>query len=103
VVEQMAAEVIREFKVDLAIIGTSAIDEDGTLLDYDVREVQVSRAIIENARRIVLVTDQTKFSRRAPVRIARLDEIHVLVTDRLPSKMTALFQRLGIEVIDGAL
>jgi DeoR family glycerol-3-phosphate regulon repressor len=96
----MAAEVIRQFKVDLAIIGTSAIDEDGTLLDYDVREVQVSRAIIENARRIVLVTDQTKFSRRAPVRIARLDEIHVLVTDRLPAKMTDLFQRLGIEVIE---
>ena len=96
----MAAEVIRQFKVDLAIIGTSAIDEDGTLLDYDVREVQVSRAIIENARRIVLVTDQTKFSRRAPVRIARLDEIHVLVTDRLPPKMAELFQRLGIEVIE---
>jgi hypothetical protein len=34
------------------------------------------------------------------VRIARLDEIHVLVTDRLPSKMTDLFQRLGIEVIE---
>jgi DeoR family glycerol-3-phosphate regulon repressor len=100
VVGQMAAEVIRQFKVDLAIIGTSAIDEDGTLLDYDVREVQVSRAIIENARRIVLVTDQTKFSRRAPVRIARLDEIHVLVTDRLPAKMTDLFQRLAIEVIE---
>jgi DeoR family glycerol-3-phosphate regulon repressor len=100
VVGQMAAEVIRQFKVDLAIIGTSAIDEDGTLLDYDVREVQVSRAIIENARRIVLVTDQTKFNRRAPVRIARLDEIHVLVTDRLPAKMTELFQRLGIEVIE---
>jgi DeoR family glycerol-3-phosphate regulon repressor len=100
VVGRMAAEVIRQFKVDLAVIGTSAIDEDGTLLDYDVREVQVSRAIIENARRILLVTDQTKFSRRAPVRIARLDEIHVLVTDRLPSKMTDLFQRLGIEVIE---
>ena len=100
VVGQMAADVIRQFKVDLAIIGTSAIDEDGTLLDYDVREVQVSRAIIENARRIVLVTDQTKFNRRAPVRIARLDEIHVLVTDRLPSKMTDLFQRLDIEVIE---
>ena len=100
VVGQMASEVIRQFKVDLAIIGTSAIDEDGTLLDYDVREVQVSRAIIENARRIVLVTDQTKFSRTAPVRIARLDEIQVLVTDRLPRKMEELFQRLGIEVIE---
>lgn len=100
VVGQMAADAIRQFKVDLAIIGTSAIDEDGTLLDYDVREVQVSRAIIENARQVVLVTDQTKFSRRAPVRIARLDEIHTLVTDKVPSKMSELFQRLGIQIIE---
>ena len=99
-VGEMAAEAIRRFKVDFAIIGTSAIDEDGTLLDYDVREVQVSRAIIENARQVVLVTDQTKFTRRAPVRIARLDEIHTLVTDRVPSKMTEIFQRLGIQVIE---
>lgn len=100
VVGQMAADIIRQFKVDLAIIGTSAIDEDGTLLDYDVREVQVSRAIIENARQVVLVTDQTKFNRRAPVRIARLDEIHTLVTDKVPSKMSELFQRLGIQIIE---
>ncbi|HEX3984809.1 MAG TPA: DeoR/GlpR family DNA-binding transcription regulator [Acidisoma sp.] len=100
VVGKMAADIIRQFKVDLAIIGTSAIDEDGTLLDYDVREVQVSRAIIENARQVVLVTDQTKFNRRAPVRIARLDEIHTLVTDAVPSRMSEIFQRLGIQVIE---
>jgi DeoR family glycerol-3-phosphate regulon repressor len=99
-VGEMAAEAIRRFKVDFAIIGTSAIDEDGTLLDYDVREVQVSRAIIENARQVVLVTDQTKFTRRAPVRIARLHEIHTLVTDCVPSKMTEIFQRLGIQIIE---
>jgi DeoR family glycerol-3-phosphate regulon repressor len=100
VVGEMAAEAIRRFKVDFAIIGTSAIDEDGTLLDYDLREVEVSRAIIENARQVVLVTDQTKFTRRAPVRIARLDEIHTLVTDRLPARMAPLFERLEIQVIE---
>ena len=101
IVGRMAADVIRQFKVDIAVIGTSAIDEDGTLLDYDLREVQVSRAIIENAHRVVLVTDSSKFSRRAPVRIGRLDEIDVLVTDRLPSPEVAeLCASLKIEVIE---
>jgi len=101
IVGRMAAEVIRQFKVDIAVIGTSAIDEDGTLLDYDIREVQVSRAIIENAHRVVLVTDSSKFSRRAPVRIGRLDEIDVLVTDRLPSAAIAeMCESLKIEVIE---
>jgi DeoR family transcriptional regulator, glycerol-3-phosphate regulon repressor len=101
VVGRMAAEVIRQFKVDTAVIGTSAIDADGTLLDYDIREVQVSRAIIENARRVVLVTDSSKFSRRAPVRIGRLDEIDVLVIDRLPSpEIAEMCRRMEIEVIE---
>ena len=101
IVGAMAADVIRQFKVDIAVIGTSAIDQDGTLLDYDIREVQVSRAIIENAHRVVLVTDSSKFSRTAPVRIGRLDEIDVLVTDRLPSpEIAAICRRLKIEVIE---
>ncbi len=101
IVGPMAAEMVRQFKVDIAIIGTSAIDGDGTLLDYDLREVQVSRAIIENAHRVVLVADSSKFSRRAPVRIGRLDEIDVLVTDRLPSPAVAeLCASLKIEVVE---
>ena len=101
IVGRMAADVMAGFKADIAVIGTSAIDEDGTLLDFDIREVQVSRAIIENAHRVVLVTDSSKFSRRAPVRIGRLDEIDVLVTDRLPSaEIAALCADLEIEVIE---
>ena len=77
---------ISQFRVDLAIIGTSAIDADGTLLDFDIREVQASRAIIEHSRRVVLVADSSKFARSAPVRVAHLSEIDALVTDRLPSR-----------------
>ena len=51
------------------MIGASAIDEDGALLDYDYREVRVAQAIISNARQVILVCDATKFERSAPVRI----------------------------------
>src|SRR5271156_3088235 len=92
---------IQQFRVDIAIIGTSAIDSSGTLLDFDVREVEISRAIIEHARKIVLVADSSKFSRSAPVRIAHLSEIDVFVTDRLPSPAIAeLCQRCDVEVIE---
>jgi len=94
-------ELVRQFRVDLAVIGTSAIDPDGTLLDFDVREVEVSRAIIENARRVVLAADSSKFARAAPVRIAHLADIDVLVTDRLPSpEIAELCERHGVEVVE---
>ncbi|MDX7952749.1 DeoR/GlpR family DNA-binding transcription regulator [Lichenihabitans sp. Uapishka_5] len=92
---------IGQFRVDLAIIGTSAIDVDGTLLDFDIREVQAARAIIEHARRVVLVSDGSKFARSAPVRVAHLSEIDTFVTDRLPSPAVAdLCRAHAVEVIE---
>ena len=85
VIGPAAVELIRQFKVDTAVIGASALDEDGTLLDFDALEVNVSRAIIENARRVLLVCDHTKLERAAPVRIGHLSDIDVFVTDRLES------------------
>jgi len=101
VVGSASVELVRQFRVDTAVIGTSAIDPDGTLLDFDIREVDVSRAIIGNARRTLLVADSSKFARSAPVRIAHLSDIDVLVTDRLPSpEIAELCDRHGIEVIE---
>ena len=77
-----AVDFINQFKVDYAVIGVSAIDEDGSLLDYDFREVRVAQAIIQNARHIILVADSMKFERNAPIRIGHISQISTLVTDK---------------------
>jgi len=101
VIGAATVDFIQQFRVDTAIIGTSAIDPDGSLLDYDIREVRVSRAIMENARRVILVADCSKWSRSAPVRVARLAEVDVLVTDRLPDgEAAALCREQGVEVVE---
>ena len=92
---------IQQFRVDLAIIGASAIDADGTLLDFDVREVEISRAIVNHSRRVVLVADSSKFSRSAPVKIADFSDVDVFVTDRLPSEEIAdMCRRFNVEVVE---
>ena len=85
IVGEAAVDFIRQFKVDYAVIGTSAIDSDGSLLDFDFREVKVAQAIIANARHVVLVADSTKFERTAPVRIGHLSQVNTFITDRCPS------------------
>lgn len=84
IVGEVTVDFIRQFKVDYAVIGASAIDEDGAILDYDYREVRVAQAIIEHARQTILVADAMKFERSAPVRIAQLSQIDMFVTDRTP-------------------
>lgn len=81
IVGEAAVDFIRQFKVDFAVIGVSAIDEDGALLDYDFREVKVAQAIISNARHVILVSDASKFERSAPVRIGHLSQVHTFITD----------------------
>jgi len=85
IVGEAATDFIRQFKVDVAVIGVSAIDADGSLLDFDYREVRVAQAILANARHVILVSDRSKFERTAPVRMGHLSQIQTFVTDRAPS------------------
>jgi DeoR family glycerol-3-phosphate regulon repressor len=101
VIGSAAVAFVQEFKVDYAVIGASAIDEDGALLDFDYREVRVSRAIIENARRVVLVADKLKLERVAPVRIGHMSEVDIFVTDTLPSApLRELCRANGVEIVE---
>lgn len=99
-VGELTAEFMAQFKVDLAIIGTSALDEDGDLLDFDLAEVRVSQAILRQARRRMLVADAGKLARRAPMRIASLADLDTLVTDRpLPAPLAELCRGWDTEVV----
>jgi len=84
IIGEAAIDFIRQFKVDYGIIGISGIDLDGTLLDFDYREVRAARAIIDNSRNVFLAADHTKIGRNAMVRLANIGEIDSFFTDRQP-------------------
>jgi DeoR family glycerol-3-phosphate regulon repressor len=85
VIGALADQFIDNFRVELALIGTSGLSEAGDLLDFDADEVLVARRIIRQARKVILVADSSKIGRAAPIRIAGLDAIDHLVTDRIAS------------------
>ncbi|GAB5435833.1 DeoR/GlpR family DNA-binding transcription regulator [Falsiruegeria mediterranea] len=84
IVGEDAVEFIERYKVDYAVIGASALDADGSVLDYDAREVSVARAILRNSRIKILVCDSSKFERSAPIRICALQDLDYVVTDQVP-------------------
>ena len=100
IVGDATVDFIAQFKVDYAVIGASAIEEDGTVLDYDPREVRVAQAIIANARSVILVADATKFARNAPIRIVDISNVDFFVTDRLPPPaFTAICKEHGVRLV----
>jgi len=85
----LTVSTIEQFKFDFAVIGCSALDLDGDLLDFDFQEVHVSQTIIAQARRTFLVADHSKFQRSAPARIASLSHVTTFFTDQPPPEDVA--------------
>ena len=80
IVGEMTVEFLQQFKVDIALIGISGIETDGSLRDFDIREVKVARTIVGQARQIWLAADHSKFNRPAMVEVGRLDQVDILYT-----------------------
>lgn len=91
---------MNQFKVDFAVMGISGIEQDGTLLDFDYREVRVLQAIMRNARTVLLAADHSKFGRNALVRVASLADVNMLFTDAEPPvAVTRIMQEHEGEVV----
>ena len=98
IVGEAAVDFIRQFKVDIGLIGISGIEADGTMRDFDYREVKVAKAIIEHSRQVWLAADHTKFNRPAMVELAHLSHIDRLFTDAQPPESFAqLLDQSGVE------
>ena len=98
IVGEATVDFIRQFRVDIAIIGISGIEPDGSLRDFDYREVKVAQTIISHAREVWLAADHSKFNRPAMVELARLAQIHRLFTDAPPPEpFAALLDEASVQ------
>ena len=98
VVGQATVDFIRQFRVDIGIIGVSGIEADGTLRDFDFQEVKVTQAILHSAREVWLAADHAKFNRPAMVEVARIKQIDMLYTDaEPPASFLTLLANAGVQ------
>ncbi|GBQ68920.1 glycerol-3-phosphate regulon repressor [Ameyamaea chiangmaiensis NBRC 103196] len=96
IVGPAAAEALGNYRVDIGVIGISGIEDDGSLMDFDVEEIECARAIMRNARRVVLLADHTKFTRHPLGRVGPVTAVHDFVTDRVPpARLREILERAG--------
>ncbi len=94
----LTEENLKRFRVHLAILGTDAITPDGCFTT-DEGVSRISRAMLHNADRVVVVADSTKFMQTAFVRFAELGEIDRIITDRdCTGKIRAWLKKADCEV-----
>lgn len=95
----LALEQIGKFRARHAVLTIGAIDQ-ASVMDFDVQEAEVAKAMIERADRVTVLADHSKFDRRAVFEVAPLARIDTLVTDLAPTEsMARAIAAAGIELI----
>jgi DeoR family transcriptional regulator, glycerol-3-phosphate regulon repressor len=103
IVGEATVDFMRQFRVDIALIGISGIEADGTLRDFDFREVKVTHAILDSARQVWLAADHSKFNRPAMVEVGRVAQLDRLFTDQAPpAPFDTLLAEAGVAVQVGS-
>lgn len=74
----------RRFAPDVAILSMGAIEAKRAFLDFEPGEAGYKRAVLDRARRVVVVADAVKFTRHGSVHVADFGAVHDIVTDAPP-------------------
>lgn len=81
VVGEATRDFVDQFRLDFAILGISAVDSEGVMLEHDYREARIAQAIMANAKHRILVAEGSKFNRTAMTRVADLSDIQEVYSD----------------------
>lgn len=95
----MAEEAIRGFRIDQALYGCYGLDPDDGLSGASLVEAAMDRVVLDACGPLVILADASKFAQRGPVRLAGVDRITTLVTDRgAPEGDVRRLKQRGVEV-----
>lgn len=97
-----AIDFVRQFHVNYAILSIGGVTEQGAFMDYHLEEAEFSRAVIEQARKTIVVADHSKFGNTNFIKVCNFDQIDMVVVDRPPpTSIMAGFEEAGVVVING--
>ncbi len=75
---------IRQIRADLCFLGVNAINVQDGLTDNDWDVVQLKKAMIESAQKVVCVTIAEKLNSLQPIHVSELGKIDILITELRP-------------------
>ncbi len=96
----LAIAAFRQFHVDKLFLSVAGFSTTTGLTEYNIEDAAVKRAMIASAGQVIVLVDSTKFDKTALCSVAALNEIDVLVTDKVPGhEFGKQLEEQGIEVI----
>jgi DeoR family glycerol-3-phosphate regulon repressor len=95
----LAIEQLRQFKAQHAVLTIGGMTR-GEIMDFDLRETELARAMVARAGKVTVLADHSKLDQAGVFEVAELSQIDRLVTDReLPEEFAASLRAAGVEII----
>ncbi|SEO91284.1 transcriptional regulator, DeoR family [Halogranum amylolyticum] len=86
---------------DVAFVGTNGIDEEGRLTTPKAEEARMKELMIENSKRVVLVSVSGKLGEQSFKRFGTLRDVNVFITDeKLSPEHRQWFEDANVRVVD---
>ena len=99
-VGEQAHSMIHNFCVDRAIISCKGLDMTAGITDSSEFHASTKQAMLSSAKQAILALDSSKFNKTSFVRIASLQQIKVVVTDKVPDEIwLSLFRENNIQCV----
>jgi DeoR/GlpR family transcriptional regulator of sugar metabolism len=96
----IAERAFEEFHVDKAFIGIGGINIEAGLTEYNMEDAQTKKMLIKTARENIIVADGSKMGGTTFAKVAPLDSIDKIVTDRSADpELIEKIRKLGVEII----
>ena len=95
----LAVAAFAQVHADIAIMSCGGLTATGVTNSHGLL-IEIQRAMMEAAHRVVLCVDHSKFGRQSISQLCSLESIDTLITDQAPSSdMQAALERAAVEVI----
>lgn len=95
-----AVEEISGMIISKAFLGASAVDGVFGVSNNLSYEIDLKRAVAEQAEKVILMVGSEKLGKRAAMKICAVDRLYAIVTDRKPEpELLAIFEENGVKVI----
>lgn len=97
---QLAKSNIMKYNVELALISCKSLNMEKGVQDSNEDEAEIKKLMLEQAEKVALLVDSSKFDQTAFVSLIDLDSVNYIVTDKKPSDAWIQFcDGHGIELI----
>ena len=96
---EQTIQFFNRFHVDFAIVSVGSLDIQRGLMDFDLDNADITRAILNNAEHKILAADGSKWNKKAFAKVADFSNVDYFFTDQMDNVVIAeQLQQHNIEI-----